>query len=73
MFKLKLLANTLAFVIYCRKFDVNQYLTPDDLLVKRTEEEPNAEVSDNDNSEVYSVEILAQANSVQYTSVTVTL
>ena len=73
MFKLKLLANTLAFMIYCRKCDVNQYLTPDDLLVKRTEEEPNAEVSDNDNSEDYSVEILAQANSVQYTSVTVTL
>ena len=60
-------------MLYCRIHDDDQYLTTDDLLVKRTEEEPNAEVSDNDNSEDYSVEILAQANSVQYTSVTVTL
>ena len=60
-------------MLYCRTIDDNQYLTPDDILVQRSEEEKIVEVSDNDTSEAYSVEILAQAHSVQYTSVTVTL
>ena len=60
-------------MLYCRKIDDNPYLAPDDILVQRSEQEKTVEVSDNDTSEDYSVEIQAQANSVQYTSVTVTL
>jgi hypothetical protein len=60
-------------MLYCRTIDDNQYLTPDDILVQRSEEEKIVEVSDNGTSEAYSVEILAQAHSVQYTSVTVKL
>ena len=58
-------------MLYCRIHDDDQYLTPDDLLVKRTEEELNVEVSDNPVG--YSVKIQAQAHSVQYTSATVQL
>ena len=60
-------------MLYCRIHDDDQYLTPDDLLVKRTEEELNAKVSDNDNPVGYSVKIQAHAHSVQYTSATVQL
>ena len=60
-------------MLYCRIHDDDQYLTPDDLLVKRTEEELNVKVSENDNPRGYSVKIQAQPHSVQYTSVTLQL